>query len=138
MKKLLLLGLLLVGCATAPKPVVPKYKVGDCVLVGTMSIMADGDNPHEMGSRGLIMGDFKVLAILDMKPSKYMNDRFNADKVYLLKNFPSDEEVKKLGYKSYEDLIIPVVELDGWRYAEKGWEWEKDGPKQCSRYREDN
>ena len=109
MKFLLLFTLLIAGCSTVPKgPIDTKYKVGNCLAFGTLSV-ADG----ELQPSGVFMGFFKLTGIVKDPKNRYLNKRFNAEAYYVLSDFELNGKLKN------KNLILPVKDVDSFTYADR-------------------
>jgi len=128
MKYLLVLMFLVVGCATPTKPkqIEPKFKVGDCIMFGTLSV-EDG----VMRGSGIYMISFKIMGITKDVKNVYMNERFTSEWYYILKNLV---DLEPKGTTSHDNLILPVKDVDGFNYADVFWEPKGYVKNSCNEY----
>lgn len=121
------IGLILFA-ATESKSSSTKYKIGDCVDL--IAFKTDGD---KMLSRGKLLGQFQIVGISTSIKNEYMHERFNASKHYVLRDLDIQEQNKLKG-----TFIIPVDDLDKFRYADVFWyhEGTRDGVT-CNSYSKD-
>lgn len=113
-----LILLFLVGCAHKPK-----YSAGDCVAMDAMTITFDGG----WDSSGYRLSDFKILEIIKTeKMNKYMAKHIHAKMYYKIKVL---EDPRPEG-----DYVIPVEDLDNFRYAHRYWRPEGYNHDKCNSY----
>lgn len=139
MKYLILALLLLAGCTTAQIPVEikhkPRFQIGDCVNMSAMTMTAAG----EWNSTGHILDSFKIVDIVYTEQmNKYMAENLHATHFYKVeivagwkKQSPEYEEVLR-----ETRFVIPMQDLDGFRYATVFWELPENATLGCNDYSE--
>lgn len=132
MRLLIIILVFMIGCTSIPKKAtsVPKYKVGDCVGMTAMSITEKG----EWDSSGYRLGEFKILEIIKTeKMNTYMATRLHANEFYKIQMIEN-----KYSKDTRNTYVIPVTDLDSYRYASVFWypEIVRDG-KTCNAYPQD-
>lgn len=119
--KYLFLFLMLIGCAHTPK-----YKINDCVHIMAMIVDKNG----EWHSSGKALGEFKILDIVkSTKQNKWMADRLHSNHLYILKDLDWDTTTR-----IKDNLILPVEDLDKFRYASVFWETPLNNTLNCNTY----
>lgn len=107
-------------------PSYPKYNVGDCVDMTVMDI----DNNDVWTSSGYLLGTFKIIDILNSnKPNTWMAEHYHANQFYVVKMIDIDTKKFKDGRS-----VIPVEDLDHFRYADGFWQLDGENNFNCNKY----
>lgn len=135
MKYILLFCLLLTGCISVKIKDArsAQYKVGDCIDMHAMTITDKG----EWDSSGHQLGAFKILEIIHTdKMNTYMAERFHAHDFYKIKILPGFGEDK--AYYKNTTFVIPIEDLDSYRYAGVFWQLPDQNTYHCNEYPQEN
>lgn len=121
--KYLLSLLFLVGCSSAPK-----FRAGDCIDITAMTITDKG----EWNSSGFGLGYIQVVDVIETdKINRYMAKPLHARVYYKIRILDFfDEKIKDIDKNRY---VIPVSDLDGFRYAGKFWELPENNRYNCNK-----
>lgn len=110
----------------------PRFRAGDCVDLGAMTITEKG----EWDSSGYTFGEMQIIEVIHTtKMDTYMAERLHARNFYKIRISPpykSSEEQYK--YLKTSTFVIPVEDLDHWRYADKFWELPENNTRNCNSY----
>ena len=126
---LLLASVVMVACASGPK-----YKVGDCVNMAALGIDEDG----LWNSAGYHLGAFKVISYYVPPqpvytprsfPEGFYRPRFQGRTHYVVRMIDF-----RTGEMKGDDYIIPISDLDNFRYADVFWELPEEVKYRCNRY----
>lgn len=110
-----------------------KYRAGDCIDMTFMHMTKDGG----WDSSGYLAAQFKILEVVSTeKMNTYMAERLHAKTFYKIQILDLTSDVAK--YHKGKTYVIPVQDLDAFRYASVFWfhEGTRDGVT-CNSYDKD-
>ena len=126
----ILIGMILAAsCSFSVRINNPKYKIGDCIRMSAMTIDENG----EWDSSGHELGAFKIVGIVHTeKMNKYIAKRMHATDYYKIQMVSDFGEEKP--YFKNDRFVIPIQDLDNFRYASLWWELPENVKYSCNPY----
>lgn len=127
----------MVGCTSVPVTIKhkPRFQIGDCVHMSAMTITAAG----EWDSSGHLLEELKIVDIIYTEQmNKYMADNLHATHFYKVQILSSWKKQSPEYEKLLETarFVIPMQDLDGYRYATVFWELPENATLGCNSYSE--